>query len=390
MRRRIGILLTVLALRAAAAHAGVTSLALDTGWDHGASGPRPFGGWVGPSLDVEAARASLILDGRFGGALPAADRAGRLRLATMLRERGALRPELVLQGATGQEGTAVREGVRLHLAGSRGGAWIMAAAEAASSGGQGPSLRLPLLGFGAWARSHRLMLAGAVEQHSGVLRVAHRDAPAQPDTGRGTAVDPSLGALRFDPEQVMLSTAYASVRWDGDRFEVESVGGITVGALTAPRRWAQSTVAWRISSQLALVAAAGSRSPQYFAIDPVGERRAALSVRFSQATSAASRPTIAARAEAIDCRLRSMGEGLWRLEVRAPGARVVELQSDATGWQPMTLRPAGGGRWEVEVPLSPGIHQLGLRVDGGDWVPPPGFPTAPDGFGGSVGVAVIE
>jgi hypothetical protein len=69
---------------------------------------------------------------------------------------------------------------------------------------------------------------------------------------------------------------------------------------------------------------------------------------------------------------------------------VVELESDVTGWSPVTLGPLGGGRWAAELELAPGIHQLALRVDGGLWLPPPGLPTAPDGFGGTVGVWVVE
>ena len=384
-RMLAGVLLAF--LPAAAARAAVSSLALDTGFDGAAPSASPLRAWVGPSLGVETATSSLSLDGRFGGAaLSSADRAGRLRLSTMLGDRGLLRTELAVVAATRREGSGARESVRLHLAGARAGTWIAAAAEAASSGDRRPSLHLPLLGFGAWARSHRLMLSGAVEQHMGLLRARHE--VSAPDSGR--ALTEVGKGLTFDPRQVLLSSAYASVRWDGDRFELESIGGVTLGTLTTPRRWAQTSLSWRLTPQLAVVAAAGSRSPQYFALDPAGERQAALSLRFSQATRSASRPTVAARAEAIECRLRPLGEGLWRVTVRAPGARVVELESDATEWQAMTLRPAGGGRWETEVQLAPGIHQLGLRVDGGAWLPPPGFPTAPDGFGGTVGVAVIQ
>ena len=188
----------------------------------------------------------------------------------------------------------------------------------------------------------------------------------------------------------MLSTAYASLRWSADRFELESIGGVTGGKLTAPRRWAQASLAWRLTTQLALVAAAGSQAPQYLSIDPLGERHAALSLRFSQASTPAAPATIAARAEARECVAHRVEGKRWLILVRAPGARVVELESDATGWSPITLRPGAGGRWEGELELAPGVHQLGIRVDGGPWLPPPGFPAAPDGFGGSVGVLVIE
>ena len=41
------------------------------------------------------------------------------------------------------------------------------------------------------------------------------------------------------------------------------------------------------------------------------------------------------------------------------------------------------------LPLSPGMHQINVRVDGGPWIAPPGVPTMRDGFNGEVGLVVI-
>ena len=73
-----------------------------------------------------------------------------------------------------------------------------------------------------------------------------------------------------------------------------------------------------------------------------------------------------------------------------PGARLVEVNGDFTDWQPLRLDHVGGDRWKAIVALMPGVHQVSLRVDGGAWLPPPGAPTAADGFGGMVGVVVVE
>lgn len=382
---------------AAPSRAALSTWALDTGFETARPAPATFGTWLGPALNVQGSRASLQVEGHLNGpAWTVGQGGGRLRLAAMLSEHGLLRPELIVVGFAHRGTGGGLQGVRLHLAGDRAGTWVAGSAEAASFAGERPALRVPLLGFGAWARSHRWMLAGAVEQHLGMLPVTRQILVSGPDSARGSgggvAVEDLVHAeQRLAQEQVMFSTAYATLRWNADRLELESIGGITGGKLTPPRRWAQASLAWKLTQQLALVAAAGSQAPQYLSIDPLGERHAALSLRFSQASTPAATPvTIAARAEARECLARQVEGKRWLILVRAPGARVVELESDVTGWSPLTLRPAGGGRWETELELPPGVHQMGLRVDGGAWLPPPGFPTAPDGFGGLVGLLVIE
>ena len=50
----------------------------------------------------------------------------------------------------------------------------------------------------------------------------------------------------------------------------------------------------------------------------------------------------------------------------------------------------GFGWWEVPLDMSPGVHRIAIRVDGGAWMPPPEVPTAADEFGGEVGLIVVE
>jgi 1,4-alpha-glucan branching enzyme len=77
------------------------------------------------------------------------------------------------------------------------------------------------------------------------------------------------------------------------------------------------------------------------------------------------------------------------LQVHAPEAERVELMADFTDWQPISLARASGGRWQVRLMLTPGVHRLNVRIDGGDWVVPAGARPEPGEFGGEVGVIVV-
>lgn len=367
------------------------SIALSTWLEGRALGGARSALWLDPAVGLGAEHASFGLEGRFA-ALGAATReqGGRATGSLRLDLPGPWQSEIALTTVhrfAPTRSQIARPGVRLHLAGTRAGAWVAASAEAALGTADGlRGTRLPLLGFGGWARRRRLMVAGSVEQNAGVLRTFH--SASRPDTGRMDAGLPAL--IEGAPRQVLLTTAFSSLHWYGDRVEMESVGGVTLGPLARPRRWAQASLAWRVSPQLAVVATAGSRSPQYFALDPTGEPRTALALRFSQWRSASAAPVAASRAGILDCRARAVGAGRYAITVRARGARDVEMIGDMTDWRPLALQALGGDRWEVAVDMAPGVHQLDLRVDGGPWAPPPGFPSVADGFSGMVGVIVVE
>ena len=75
--------------------------------------------------------------------------------------------------------------------------------------------------------------------------------------------------------------------------------------------------------------------------------------------------------------------------VHAAATRV-EIASDLSGWQPVSLAPAGADTWTVTLPVSPGLHRLNVRLDGGEWFVPGGFTLVADEFGGSVGLFVVR
>jgi len=76
--------------------------------------------------------------------------------------------------------------------------------------------------------------------------------------------------------------------------------------------------------------------------------------------------------------------------VNVPGARLVEINGDFTNWIPVPLVPTEGDKWSVSVPIKRGKYQMNMRVDGGQWIVPPGLLSMADEFGGTVGLLVIE
>jgi hypothetical protein len=82
--------------------------------------------------------------------------------------------------------------------------------------------------------------------------------------------------------------------------------------------------------------------------------------------------------------------GRIRLEVEAPGARHVEVASDASAWEPVALAPAGKGRWEGLIDGGAGSLRILMRVDGAAWQPPPGLPVAHEPATGDVGILVLH
>jgi hypothetical protein len=190
--------------------------------------------------------------------------------------------------------------------------------------------------------------------------------------------------------RVALTTTRAAVRWQANRLEVESVAGVTLSLVRAPRRWAQASVAYQMAPHVAMFGTFGSRDPELYLIEPADTPRATFGLRVSDWRSAALDVPLVARGAATGWRARKIDDRTWTLEVRAPGARLVELIGDFTSWEAIALERVSGDRWTTTVLLDPGVHQVNLRVDGGAWTPPPGAPTTADGYGGTTGVVVAE
>jgi len=82
--------------------------------------------------------------------------------------------------------------------------------------------------------------------------------------------------------------------------------------------------------------------------------------------------------------------GMQKIVIHVSGVETVDVMGDFSDWSPLMLSRRGRDLWELSVPLSPCMHQINVRVDGGQWMPPPGMPTMRDGFGGEVGLIGVS
>jgi Glycogen recognition site of AMP-activated protein kinase len=282
-------------------------------------------------------------------------------------------------GSTHQDGTTAG-GVlgrgRLHWMATQGGVWIGGALGQAWNGIQWQADRK--VDVGVWLRMPAVTLVAA-------------------------ATPTWLGEdLRFFDAELTAGL----VR---ERVELTASGGIRhwsqpVGA--AGSTWGGASAALWFSPHLALVAAGGSYPTDY--------GQGLLSGTYlSLGLRLASRPSGRVTPARVDARMPAPGTGpgpvgtrppavvvsTFELQrggggqqtfvLRAPGAQRIDLMGDFTEWQTVPLTRAGDGTWRVTLDVSPGPHRMNLRVDGGQWGVPPGFPAITDEFGGMVAILQI-
>ena len=283
-----------------------------------------------------------------------------------------------------QPGDSRAFSARLHLLGPERGAWL------ASSGFQVDHTHgvMPLLGAGAWLERGRLTFATQVVQLVSPLRVARPEPAAE---GPVDTVGLSQGKTRgsVTGEDVRLLTgAETSVTWAIQRFVLQSRLGVAVGAHHGPARWGELGAAYRASPGLGLFMRVRATTGAPAALEAVTEPQALLGIQLAVGSAAAtSRQVRAAPGQSF--KLDALDGSRYRITLGARGRRV-ELSSDVTAWIPLAARRVAPDRWEVTLVLSPGVHRIAVRVDGGPWQPPAGLPSAPDGFGGEVGIITVQ
>ncbi len=88
--------------------------------------------------------------------------------------------------------------------------------------------------------------------------------------------------------------------------------------------------------------------------------------------------------------MRTVPNGMQKIVIRVGGVETVDVMGDFSDWGPLTLVRRGRDLWELSVPVSPGVHQITVRVDGGPWMAPPGIPTVHSAFDGELGLLVVS
>lgn len=288
---------------------------------------------------------------------------------------GALRGELYGSGSVttyggGSAGTGqLLGGARLHLTRGVAGAWIGAAAGSvrdpfgwrSSNAGE----------IGAWLQLSRAVVQAVVLP----VRIA--------------------GGVRYTDIE-------GTLRFDNSRVELAGVAGVA-GARSGIAGYDETTSAWAsvnavawISPAIGITAGAGS-----YPTDPGQDLPAAkylsLGVRYSprsvrRASTVLSPDVLGAVArDAPPAITVSDGAaGRRTISYRAAAARNVEIMGDFTDWTPVQMSPSQPpGTWSISLPVTSGVHQVNVRMNGGEWTVPAGLTAVRDEFGGSVGILLV-
>jgi hypothetical protein len=284
--------------------------------------------------------------------------------------------------------TTFSGGMRAYLAtGTRARAWIGRTFGRATALGTRRPLRRTEVGGSALVGTVHLAftLANTTVDRSYML------SPVDP---REPAVDTMASypepTAQQEVDRVALTDAVLSGRWRFRSFDFDASLG---------RRFSRSTpetLIWGLSVSrdlaptLALVAAAGRAGT-----DPVtsvpGARYFAIGLRLKVgAPTPVALPTRPVAAASAPFRIGPAVAAGREIVVQAPDAETVELAGDFTDWKPVTLRRWGPDSWRTLLPVSPGLHRLAIRIDGGEWRAPPGTRPIESEFGGQVAEVVVE
>jgi hypothetical protein len=230
------------------------------------------------------------------------------------------------------------------------------------------------------------------------------------EAGASVSSGLSSAALTISPTMVNDSIKYADTQASLSRKAAAVELGLLLGfrlgdqltALSANvRSWASVSAVFWIRPRIAVALGGGN-----YPVDPTqgfpGGRFLSLSLRLApgrrpsaapndQIAPESASPVPGTAASEVTGFIANRGVGdMVTLRVNAPGARLVEISSDFTTWAPIQLASTGDGWWSSTFPLRRGKYQMNLRVNGGQWIVPPGLLSMVDEFGGAVGLLVIE
>jgi hypothetical protein len=262
--------------------------------------------------------------------------------------------------------------VRAHFAGADQGAWIGVGAGSAWDGSTWRSIRQAEVA--GWARF-------------GYATAALSATPVVVD------------------DSIKYTDAQLSAEFNLPLVELSASGGLrngnrlpTIGGTA--KSWGSVSIAGWIASHIAIVASAGTY-PVDFTQGFPGGRFASLGIRLGQRRFVPT-PTSMHDVEQIDpttrvvprremsLEIRNSGGSTRLLRLNASSAKVVEVMGDFTAWKPVRLSSEDSRLWTGTFQIEPGIHEMNVRVDGGNWIVPSGIASRKDEFGGSVGIVVIR
>ena len=248
------------------------------------------------------------------------------------------------------------------------------------------TVRFPLIGFGGSARWRRLEVTARVDQTQGYGARRIKTYSVEVPEESTTVVYTSIAPARLTTVTRMQMSA--GCEWRG--IALGAAGGLVMGSGFAPRRWMRGSAAVRVLPAVSMFGSYGGTQSGLFAGETPGRPEAAMGVRVTPAPLGSAGTRGPGPLAVRSWRLRQVGEGGYRFIVRAHGANAVELMGDMTDWQPIPLERAGASAWEATLVMTPGVHQILVRLEGGTWEVPPRMTSTESEFAGRVGILVVE
>jgi hypothetical protein len=188
-------------------------------------------------------------------------------------------------------------------------------------------------------------------------------------------------------DQLRYADAIAGWRRDARGISLGALGGVRA-ELQAGRRidaWASIDVTVWMTSHAAMVLGAG-RTLEDVVRGVPRTRFASVALRFTPQAHSAFRRL--AEESGPQLTVERTSDTTVRLEVRGAASSRVEIMSDFTNWNPISLEPTGTV-WRGDRVVTPGLHRIALRIDGGDWVVPSNVQRTTDDLGGIVGLITV-
>lgn len=194
--------------------------------------------------------------------------------------------------------------------------------------------------------------------------------------------------------QSRFSDLEGSFQWEAGPVELSAQTGYRFGdsydVTPDSRRWSSARATVWLNERIAFIGG-GGRQPA-LPLRGLPARNfgmAGLELAYSPVSKSAL-PTGIPRAPLVKKFEMQGGTGdMHKLIIRVGGVETVDVMGDFSDWSPLTLVRRGRDLWELNVPMSPGMHHINVRVDGGPWMAPPGIPTMHDSFSGDVGLIVV-
>jgi hypothetical protein len=242
-------------------------------------------------------------------------------------------------------------------------------------------------GGGVWSGGG----AGAMWDGASWRRVRELEAGGWITAGRAQLVVSATPTVIEDT--IRYTDAQAAVTWKTSRADLGLTAGVRGGSglATLPgqsKAWGSATIVAPMSPQASLIFAAGSYPLDFTQGFPSG-RFVTAGVRLSTERRSRTESIPVQRSAVARFDVRRTSDSEIRIEVRAPGARSVEITGDLTHWQPQPLRADGNGPFAIVLRVTPGTSQVNIRVDNGPWTVPPGLTVVKDELGAEVGILVV-